>query len=156
MVNYEVYIKSWVWKKKSSTFIKLRGRCEKCVGNKKLGCHHITYKNLGNETIADIKVWCWKCHSKHHIKCGDFKASNKKKKRYSNGGDRIYFGIDLYEDIAEPYNVHHKEEKKKPKRIRGNKKRKKDRKALWKKIIADEKEKRMEELRLEFRNKGKL
>ena len=73
MVDYFKYINSKEWKKKSIIFIKMVGCvCEKCSNNKTLGCHHITYKNLGNETQKDIKVWCWRCHSNHHIKRGDF------------------------------------------------------------------------------------
>lgn len=76
MVNYEKYIKSKEWRDRSSNFIKSVGCCEKCSSIKKLGCHHITYYNLGNETIKDIKVWCWLCHKDHHLRLGDSKAAN--------------------------------------------------------------------------------
>ena len=67
MVIYKKYIKSKEWMEKSRTFIKFVGcRCEECGTKNDLGCHHITYKNLGFESQDDIKVLCWKHHKAKH------------------------------------------------------------------------------------------
>lgn len=74
-MNYEKYIVSKEWKKKSSKFKSQVGfKCEKCGSNKNLTSHHITYKNLGNETKKDIKVWCWTCHKAYHNKVVPLKS----------------------------------------------------------------------------------
>lgn len=191
MVNYAKYIKSKEWKEKSKKFIDSVGCCEKCNSTKKLGCHHITYDNLGNETIKDIKVWCWPCHKQHHINCGDcgdyeedgYKIKTKKKryimkkarlyKNFSNKDktsnsneykrERIKHNEMILEREKNSFNELSKRNKErvkprnkrmnKPKKKEVNKhKQKREREALWKEIIENEKKAKIEELRLKLRN----
>ena len=65
-MDYDEYIQSSEWKEKDKEFVKEVGECESCHSTNffELGSHHITYKNLGNETRADVQVLCWKCHIK--------------------------------------------------------------------------------------------
>ena len=67
-MNYENYINSDVWKKKSINWRNETKYCEKCGSRNKLTCHHKNYKNLGHETRNDIMVLCWGCHKLEHNK----------------------------------------------------------------------------------------
>lgn len=78
---YKKYINSKKWKEKSKRFISQVGECEECGDNKKLSCHHISYKNLGFETKKDIKVLCWDCHRLEHDNI-DLNYVSKKKKNF--------------------------------------------------------------------------
>jgi 5-methylcytosine-specific restriction endonuclease McrA len=45
--------------------------CERCAGNGSwrrglLYAHHLTYDNLGAETLADVEVLCPSCHAREH------------------------------------------------------------------------------------------
>jgi len=71
--NYADYLKSAQWKQKSSFLKKARGyRCDDCGKTFpawKLHCHHITYKNLGNELDSDLEILCATCHHSRHTFC---------------------------------------------------------------------------------------
>ncbi len=66
-MDYYKYIVSKRWKSKSYKFMSNVGfKCEECGSSNNLTCHHLTYKNLGNETKRDICVLCWNCHKERH------------------------------------------------------------------------------------------
>jgi len=65
-VDYKSYIQSPEWKKKKDKFVENERECAICGTNKSLVVHHVSYKNLGNETTKDIAVLCWDCHTKMH------------------------------------------------------------------------------------------
>jgi len=44
--------------------------CETCGLTTSLQLHHITYTNLGDENINDLRIQCNTCHSNLHIKLG--------------------------------------------------------------------------------------
>lgn len=81
MVNYKWYIKSKEWKEKSRKFINQMGECEDCGDNKRLGCHHLNYENMGFETKEDIRVLCWDCHRLEHGSI-DLNYVSKKKRNF--------------------------------------------------------------------------
>ena len=64
-IDYYDYIQSPEWKARREEFIKAVGKCQKCGICEKLSVHHENYKNLGNETLADVSVLCWPCHKKY-------------------------------------------------------------------------------------------
>lgn len=68
-VDFNAYIKSEAWKKKSLERFKVDGYvCQMCGSGKNLVCHHITYLRLGNEDIDDLLTVCYSCHKKLHDK----------------------------------------------------------------------------------------
>ena len=44
--------------------------CHLCYAQHNLECHHITYKNFGNENINDLRILCRSCHQSIHDKYG--------------------------------------------------------------------------------------
>jgi hypothetical protein len=67
-LDYNDYIQSPEWKKKNKYFIDYFGKCRRCGSTERLGSHHTSYKNLGNESFLDVEVLCWSCH--HNIDGG--------------------------------------------------------------------------------------
>lgn len=66
-VDFNAYIKSEAWKKKSLERFKVDGyRCQICGSAKNLVCHHLTYINLGHEDIDDLLTVCYPCHKELH------------------------------------------------------------------------------------------
>ena len=65
-VDYEKYMKSAVWRKKSKKWREAEGKCEICGATENLQCHHKHYRTLGHETREDVQVVCYKCHCKLH------------------------------------------------------------------------------------------
>lgn len=45
-----------------------KGICQSCKTEKAKEVHHLTYKNLGNETIDELISYCRACHEKAHGK----------------------------------------------------------------------------------------
>lgn len=41
-------------------------RCEQCLATRDLQVHHLTYKRLRQETLADLRVLCRDCHNDAH------------------------------------------------------------------------------------------
>lgn len=71
MPKYREYIKSEEWKKlKHGYFKRHLKRCAACRGDHRVGLHHITYKNLGNERDEDLVPLCWDCHTDYHERYG--------------------------------------------------------------------------------------
>ena len=64
--NYKAYLKTKHWKG-----IRLKYKGSKCLfcDSKRIQVHHLTYKNIGNETGRDLVPLCRKHHKKiHNIK----------------------------------------------------------------------------------------
>ena len=66
--EYKEYIKSDVWKEKCEQRLEIAGhKCEMCgrleKNSKGLQIHHISYRNLGHEDVAnDLICLCGRCH----------------------------------------------------------------------------------------------
>lgn len=69
--SYEEYGKSLHWGKTRIRRLKLskERRCEGCK-RRHIGMqvHHLTYANIGNEKMEDLKVLCPNCHAEVHGK----------------------------------------------------------------------------------------
>jgi len=70
---YNAYLKSSEWMSRSKRRIEIDGyQCTNCGEHGKgaiLQAHHITYKNVGDENIADdLVTLCIHCHQDHHGK----------------------------------------------------------------------------------------
>jgi hypothetical protein len=76
-VNYRAYIVSPQWQAIRAWAIRERGgRCECCDDTEHLEVHHVTYDNLGQEHLEDLRILCLPCHAMEHytldqIKCRD-------------------------------------------------------------------------------------
>lgn len=67
--TYTAYLKTEKWQKKRFERNKLDGfRCQMCGTAKNLNVHHLTYENLGRESIYDLVTLCESCHKKVHEK----------------------------------------------------------------------------------------
>jgi 5-methylcytosine-specific restriction endonuclease McrA len=69
--NYQEYIKSRAWFAYRRHLIGVMGNCCEFCGSEPgnhnpLQLHHLTYKNLGNETFEDLFVLCLSCHEEVH------------------------------------------------------------------------------------------
>lgn len=63
---YGHYINSDTWKSRAKALKKKRGGCEICGTKTGLHCHHLSYRNLGDEKDEDLRVLCKDCHKKTH------------------------------------------------------------------------------------------
>lgn len=81
--EYAKYLKSEHWACFRNKIIKERIKCEKCGSDKKLGIHHLSYKNLGNEKKEDVILLCFVCHliKEHKAKPKERKVKFIKKKK---------------------------------------------------------------------------
>lgn len=71
MINYYQYIQSEEWRLKKEKFKASRlwrdGRCYVCCNKGiEVHIHHITYENLGNEKLNDLRILCAVCHAAVH------------------------------------------------------------------------------------------
>lgn len=65
------YLQSPEWKHlKQQRLIVANHACEHCGCKDNLHLHHITYKRLGNEYLADLRIVCAPCHTAIHDKLG--------------------------------------------------------------------------------------
>jgi 5-methylcytosine-specific restriction endonuclease McrA len=64
--RYTDYIKSARWKRKRQDALRYYGRkCQACHKRPKvLHVHHRSYRNLGNEKMADLCPLCVSCHKR--------------------------------------------------------------------------------------------
>ena len=89
--EYLDYIQSEEWKDKSREFVKCAGKCEVCGSRDYLESHHLTYKNIGEETGEDIEVLCNSCHQKRteedEKKKAEVEYINTKMKKSVGGQD---------------------------------------------------------------------
>lgn len=75
--NYHAYLKSRHWKSVKDSYFRMRPyRCFYCGVRKRLELHHITYKNIGNEQLADLVYLCPDHHNQvtFHDKDGKIAA----------------------------------------------------------------------------------
>jgi hypothetical protein len=64
---HDEYMKTDTWKKKRFERLqKDNFRCVMCGTAYNLCVHHISYKNLGNESMDDLITLCERCHKKVH------------------------------------------------------------------------------------------
>lgn len=65
--NYSEYLKSEEWQRKRKLRLKVAGYCcEQCGIAAPLDIHHVTYENVGRETIDDLIALCRDCHDEKH------------------------------------------------------------------------------------------
>lgn len=65
--KYTAYLKSSKWKEKRKEALDFYGRkCSECSVKSNLQVHHLTYDNLFNERIEDLRILCKKCHEAVH------------------------------------------------------------------------------------------
>ncbi len=65
----KAHLKSEFWKSLKEERTKIAGKdtCEACGNNiAQLDLHHITYENLGFESIDDLRLLCRNCHGRLH------------------------------------------------------------------------------------------
>jgi 5-methylcytosine-specific restriction endonuclease McrA len=69
--KYHAYLNSPAWKNKRQELFQKRGyRCEGegCGSTVGLQVHHLTYRNLGHESLRDLKILCPSCHAREDVK----------------------------------------------------------------------------------------
>ena len=65
--EYQGYLHSDHWKsKRNEALTHFKHRCVICHSKAKLQVHHLTYKNIGNESIRELIVACGDCHKLIH------------------------------------------------------------------------------------------
>ena len=66
--DYARYIRSKAWQEKRREALSHYGhRCARCGRTADLQVHHLHYRTLGNEKMADLVVCCRGCHFKTHL-----------------------------------------------------------------------------------------
>lgn len=64
---YAKYLRSPEWIKKRDEYREIfHHQCFFCKSTENLHVHHISYENLGNETVDDLIVLCKACHLNVH------------------------------------------------------------------------------------------
>jgi 5-methylcytosine-specific restriction endonuclease McrA len=67
--QYEDYLTTTKWRSKREELFNIRGKnCENCGSDKLIQVHHLTYENIFNEKLEDLKILCRNCHIKEHKK----------------------------------------------------------------------------------------
>lgn len=66
--SYKDFLSSKFWNDKREIIISCHPYCSNCGTKENLCVHHLTYETLGNESMKDVEVLCFKCHSKIHEK----------------------------------------------------------------------------------------
>jgi 5-methylcytosine-specific restriction endonuclease McrA len=65
--TYDEHMKSDYWRKiRFQAFQRDKHKCRHCGSGMNLVCHHITYENLGNESLDDLLTLCKRCHYNVH------------------------------------------------------------------------------------------
>lgn len=80
---YDEYMRSPEWADKRRLYKK--SQCEMYSSRSQLTLHHLTYKNLKNETEDDLATLCWTCHRAFHIHM----KTGKRLKKPSTGMAKI-------------------------------------------------------------------
>ena len=66
---HRTHLRSEYWKNiRQLVLDRDKGICQSCKTEKAKDVHHLTYKNLGNETIDELISYCRACHEKAHGK----------------------------------------------------------------------------------------
>lgn len=75
--EYKRYLGSKVWQDKRKEALEYYGNCcSQCKTTENLQVHHLHYRNIRNEKMADLSVMCRKCHGLlHQERMGLFKKS---------------------------------------------------------------------------------
>jgi 5-methylcytosine-specific restriction endonuclease McrA len=64
--KYLDYLCSWLWAEKREEVLKIQqAACQYC-GEKAVAVHHVTYLNVENEKLRDLKAICNGCHEHLH------------------------------------------------------------------------------------------
>ena len=95
--SYEEYGKSLHWGKLRVRKFKStkERRCEDCRRKHiNMQVHHLTYENIGNEKMEDLKVLCPNCHAEAHGKTMKLTHGN-------NFWEGDYFGIQSVDSILD-------------------------------------------------------
>jgi len=70
------YLASKYWKDlKAKCHKRDSHKCVTCGDSNYLNCHHITYCNLGKDTLDDVTTLCESCHSSLHLELGYDRAT---------------------------------------------------------------------------------
>lgn len=64
-MDYQKYLASNHWKEVREKY--KSNHCDICAGRNNLHLHHVSYKNLNNETEKDLVTLCSLCHLASHI-----------------------------------------------------------------------------------------
>ena len=65
--TYQEYLVTDHWKKKKYAIKRqTRNECSTCKSRHNLDVHHLTYKNIGNESMKDLMLLCRTCHYDYH------------------------------------------------------------------------------------------
>jgi len=79
---YRYYLQSEAWQNKRRKVLFRDGRqCQHCGSRDELEIHHLHYRNLGHEKLADLMTLCKTCHQQIHKK-----PANRAKKRKRHYG----------------------------------------------------------------------
>lgn len=65
------YLQSPEWQTLRFTVFERDGyMCQSCGSKHNLNCHHISYENLGNESLEQLTTLCQVCHTQLHQQLG--------------------------------------------------------------------------------------
>lgn len=69
--NKQTYMLSEEWQElRTLVFIRDKHTCQSCGSQTSLNCHHITYEDLGMETLDQLTTLCTTCHTALHKRLG--------------------------------------------------------------------------------------
>ncbi len=69
IVNYNAYLKSFHWQQtRQRKLLEVGRKCEECGSVLELQVHHLHYRSLRCEQMADLQVLCRSCHELKHEK----------------------------------------------------------------------------------------
>lgn len=75
--QYNIYLQSEHWRNLRLIALKRDNYiCQSCKQEKATEVHHLTYKNLGNESLDELISYCRVCHEKVHEKKDCLHQSN--------------------------------------------------------------------------------
>ena len=82
-LDYEAYLQTNHWRTlRKQIYDDRNQKCQKC---KKVisdyHVHHVTYERIGKERKSDLKLFCYKCHEKVHLKKDKNRTKASSKKR---------------------------------------------------------------------------
>lgn len=65
--NYAEYLSSDEWARKRSLVLsRSNGMCEGCGTEAAFHVHHLSYRNVGNEFLWELRAVCFACHARIH------------------------------------------------------------------------------------------
>lgn len=64
---YKAYLQSEHWLTfREKALEAAHFECEECGYDESLNVHHLTYANIGKESLNDVQVLCYRCHMQAH------------------------------------------------------------------------------------------